>query len=160
MLARRVPVSIAKRTSVGDALYSEPQRKARAKMSPRERVKNKEALHKIHEKYYGKNGKPKDIRIALTDKANKILAERGPSRNDLMLRAKAKGIKMFRVMNKAELAEVLTAKPERIAEIQLQAKTRWQKGWDTRKAEKTQPEGKEQAKTPIVEGDAQKEGAI
>lgn len=146
MLARRVPVSIAKRTSVGDALYSEPQRKARAKMSPRERVKNKEALHKIHEKYYGKNGKPKDIRIALTDKANKILAEKGPSRNDLMLRAKAKGIKLFRVMNKAELVKCLEAfgRTEMVNDpvihaIQANARERWQGGWGKR-GEKTQPE--------------------
>jgi len=99
-------------------------------MSAAERKKSKEALHKLYEKYCGKD---KDkIRIGLTDRANAILAEKGPSRNDLMLKVKAKGIKLFRIMNKAELAEVLTATPERVVEVQGQAKTRWQASWGKR----------------------------
>ena len=129
-------------------------------MSAAESKSTKKTLHRLHEKYC-KNGQPrKDIRIAIADKANAILAKKGPSRNDLMLKVKARGIKLFRIMNKAELAEALTAKLERIAEIQLQAKTRWQAGWGKGEAKKTQPEVISATKTPIVEANARKEGAI
>ena len=52
------------------------------------------------------------------------------SRNQLMEKVKAQGIKNFRVMNKAELAEIVGgAKPERIEAIQKEAVTRWKAGW-------------------------------
>ena len=95
-------------------------------MSATERKAIKKNISELHKKYYGKD---KDkIKIGLAERVNQIVAEKGPSRNDLMLKVKAKGIKLFRIMNKAELTEVLTATPEIIATIQLQAKTRWQAG--------------------------------
>lgn len=54
----------------------------------------------------------------------------GQSRNELMLEVKSRGIKNFRVMNKAELAEIVAgAKPERIEEIGKEAVERWKSGW-------------------------------
>lgn len=58
----------------------------------------------------------------------------GQSRNQLMEAVKSRGIKNFRVMNKAELAEIVGgAKADRIAEIQKQAVERWRSGWGTKK---------------------------
>ncbi|MBI5147755.1 MAG: hypothetical protein HZA37_01225 [Parcubacteria group bacterium] len=54
----------------------------------------------------------------------------GLSRNELMEEVKSRGIKNFRVMNKAELAEIVGgAKPERIEAIQKEAVARWKSGW-------------------------------
>lgn len=54
----------------------------------------------------------------------------GQSRNQLMEEVKSRGIKNFRVMNKAELAEIVAgAKPERIEAIMKEAVTRWKSGW-------------------------------
>lgn len=53
----------------------------------------------------------------------------GSSRNDLMLEVKSHSIKQFRVMNKAELAEIVNgATPQRIEEIQKMAVDRWKAG--------------------------------
>ena len=63
------------------------------------------------------------------------------SRNELMLEAKARGIKNFRVTNKQELAEILAdgTTQERINEIIAGAVARWKNGWGTGKSrEKTQ----------------------
>lgn len=55
----------------------------------------------------------------------------GPTRNDLMLQAKAKGIKNFRILNKAELEEVLRegASSDLIARTIDVAVARWKAGW-------------------------------
>ncbi len=54
----------------------------------------------------------------------------GLTRNQLMEEVKKRGIKNFRVMNKAELAEIGGgAKPERIEAIQKEAVSRWKSGW-------------------------------
>ena len=70
-------------------------------------------------------------------RANEILAEKPKSRNDLMLKVKAAGVKNYRIMNKAELTEVLlcleTKNQERIKEIADGAIARWKAGWNTRK---------------------------
>jgi hypothetical protein len=56
--------------------------------------------------------------------------EAGLSRSRLMEEVKKRGIKNFRVMNKAELTEIVGgAKPERIEAIQKGALTRWKAGW-------------------------------
>ncbi|MBF0571180.1 MAG: hypothetical protein HQL12_04845 [Candidatus Omnitrophica bacterium] len=57
------------------------------------------------------------------------------TRQALMLMAKDRGIKNFRVLNKAELAEVLTdgVTPERIQEVVAGAVSRWKAGWGTKK---------------------------
>ena len=58
----------------------------------------------------------------------------GLSRNQLMEEAKSRGIKNFRVMNKAELTEIVGgAKSERIETIQKEAVGRWKSGWGTKK---------------------------
>jgi len=58
----------------------------------------------------------------------------GQSRNQLMETVKSRGIKNFRVMNKAELAEIVGgAKADRVTEIQKQAVERWKSGWGTKK---------------------------
>jgi hypothetical protein len=66
-------------------------------------------------------------------KVEKVETE-GQSRNQLMETVKSRGIKNFRVMNKAELAEIVGgAKADRVAEIQKQAVERWKSGWGTKK---------------------------
>ena len=57
------------------------------------------------------------------------------SRNDLMLKAKDCGIKNFRVLNKAELTEVLGdgVTPERIQAVVASAVARWKSGWGTKR---------------------------
>ena len=58
----------------------------------------------------------------------------GQTRNALMLEVKERGIANFRVMNKAELAEIVVGvKPERIEAIQKQAVERWKSGWSKNK---------------------------
>ena len=64
-----------------------------------------------------------------------------PSRNELMLEAKARGIKNFRILNKQELIEILKdgTTQERTNEIAAGAVARWKNGWGTGKPrEKTQ----------------------
>ena len=53
----------------------------------------------------------------------------------LMMLAKDREIKNFRVLNKAELAEVVTegVTPERIQEVVAGAVARWKAGWGTKK---------------------------
>ncbi|HPM42528.1 MAG TPA: hypothetical protein PLV52_01710 [Candidatus Omnitrophota bacterium] len=65
----------------------------------------------------------------------------GPSRNELMLEAKARGIKNFRVLNKQELAEILKdgTTQERANEIVAGAVARWKNGWGAgKRKEKSQ----------------------
>ena len=58
----------------------------------------------------------------------------GRSRNQLMEVVKSRGIKNFRVMNKAELREIFNgASQTRISEIQVEAVTRWKSGWGKKK---------------------------
>lgn len=66
-----------------------------------------------------------------TNASKKKAKDDGPSRNELMLAAKAKKIANFRVMNKEELAEVLKpdTTPSRIKAIQEGAVKRWKLGW-------------------------------
>lgn len=56
-------------------------------------------------------------------------------RQALMMLAKERGIKNFRVLNKAELGEVLVegVMPERIQEVVSGAVTRWKAGWGSKK---------------------------
>ena len=56
----------------------------------------------------------------------------------MMLEAKEKGIKYFRVLSKEELSKVLEMKKsgasdEQIGVITNEAKIRWQKGWGSKK---------------------------
>lgn len=104
------------------------------------REESKKIVRELHEKYYGKKG-AKDKK-AKKDAQNARVAERvssvtsEKSRNDLMLEAKAKGIKNFRILNKAELVKVLdpaTTQEER-GTIVKGAVERWKAGWSKNKA--------------------------
>lgn len=57
------------------------------------------------------------------------------TRQELMMMAKERGIKNFRVLNKAELGDVLAegVTSERIQEVVSGAVTRWKAGWGIRK---------------------------
>ena len=57
------------------------------------------------------------------------------TRQDLMMKAKEKGIKNFRVLNKAELGLVVAdgATQEEITKVVSGAITSWKSGWGSRK---------------------------
>ena len=57
------------------------------------------------------------------------------TREALMMLAKERGIKNFRVLNKVELLEVLAegVSSERINEVVSGAVTRWKAGWGSKK---------------------------
>lgn len=57
------------------------------------------------------------------------------TRQAMMMIAKERGIKNFRVLNKAELGQVLAegVTPERIQEVVSGAVVRWKTGWGTKK---------------------------
>ena len=85
------------------------------------------------------NKRPKDPvakRAAeIVKNLNEKVAAKGPSRNDLMLQAKAAGIKNFRILNKEELQKVLdpmTTGNNQIEIIRV-AIERWKSGWGSRK---------------------------
>ena len=98
--------------------------------------KDKKELHELYERHYGK-GKKK----SKTTKAKESVEEKAEakqvsttgkqSRGDLMLQAKAKGIKNFRVLNREELMKVLAPKAteEIIAQVVQGAVVRWKSGW-------------------------------
>ena len=83
-----------------------------------------------------KNQKQKE---AVENRAAEIVKEKGPSRNDLMLQAKAKGIKNFRILNREELQTILRMVDAGATEAQLKeevvdkAVARWKSGWGTKK---------------------------
>ncbi len=60
------------------------------------------------------------------------------TRHELMLQARERGIKNFRVLNKEELWQVLAdgATQEQINKIVSGAVTRWKSGWGSRKDKK------------------------
>lgn len=75
----------------------------------------------------------KDKKVKKTkDKAPAAIAE---TRQALMLKAKERGVKNFRVLNKFELVQVLTngVTLERIQEVVAGAVLRWKAGWGTQK---------------------------
>ena len=113
-------------------------------MTAEQKKKDKEFLSKLHAKHYGKK-KSKDQKAKPPVKASKEPetsepAAKEPSRNELMLKAKERGIKNFRVINKEELVEILRegTTQERINEIVSGAVTRWKAGWGKGKKQKTQ----------------------
>ncbi len=57
------------------------------------------------------------------------------TRQVLMMKAKERGIKNFRILNKEELGLVLTdgATPEQIKKVVSTAVARWKSGWGSRK---------------------------
>lgn len=104
-------------------------------MPAEQKKKSKKFLNKLHAKYYGKDkSKTKESKIG--DALSK-----GPSRNELMLKAKAKGIKNFRIINKEELVEILKERTThaRIKDIVTGALTRWKNGWGSSKRKQKIP---------------------
>lgn len=89
----------------------------------------KDTIRVLHEKYYGSQSK-KQKEISM-EKLND-----GPSRKDLMEQAKQMGIKNFRILNKAELTEVINENTsgERREEIVSKAVAKWKQGWGSREA--------------------------
>ena len=59
----------------------------------------------------------------------------GTSRNELMMTAKERGVKNFRVLNKQELSDVLKniGDQKAIDAIVAGAVARWKSGWGSRK---------------------------
>ena len=103
---------------------------------------SKKVVMDIHEKYYGKDGLLKKKRAKKVAEDAKIASAVAPvlkakSRNDLMLEAKAKGIKNFRILNKAELFKVLDPATiqQEIDGIVSDAVIRWKSGWSKNKQE-------------------------
>ena len=79
-----------------------------------------------------KSARAKAIVEERATEINKEIKEtKGPSRNDLMLKAKENGIKNFRILNKAELQQVLDPgmPPEAMKAIVDVAIARWKAGW-------------------------------
>lgn len=111
-------------------------------MTAEEKKKNKEFLHKLHTKHYGKEkAKTQKAKTPVSPLENSETSKthnKGQSRNELMLQAKAKGIKNFRVINKQELIEILKegTTRERINEIVSGSVTRWKAGWGKGKHKK------------------------
>ncbi len=104
-------------------------------MTAKQKKQSKEFIGKLHEKYYCKE-KSKAQKPKAAEKSEvSETSSKGPSRNELMLQAKAKGIKNFRVINKQELVEILKEgiDQERINEIISDAVARWKAGWGKKK---------------------------
>ena len=97
-------------------------------------------VRELHDKYYGKKSAA-NKKKAKRDAENTRIAEAvvpalsEKSRNDLMLEAKAKGIKNFRILNKAELQKVLdpAVTQEDRDTIVKAAVERWKAGWSKNK---------------------------
>ena len=66
-----------------------------------------------------------------------IVLHAGASRNELMLAAKERGVKNFRVLNKQELADVLKniGDQKAVDAIVAGAVTRWKSGWGKKKVQ-------------------------
>lgn len=67
-----------------------------------------------------------------------IVMHAGASRNELMLAAKERGVKNFRVLNKRELGEVLKniGDQKTVDAIVAGAVSRWKSGWGSKKNSK------------------------
>jgi hypothetical protein len=74
---------------------------------------------------------------AKKQKVVKAQPEVKQTRNAMMLQAKERGIRNFRVLNKEELAQVLAddVTQERINEVVAGSVARWKAGWGKRKVQ-------------------------
>ncbi len=74
---------------------------------------------------------------AKKQKVVKVQPEVKQTRNALMLQAKERGIRNFRVLNKEELAQVLAdgVTQEQINEVVAGSVARWKAGWGKRKVQ-------------------------
>jgi len=66
-----------------------------------------------------------------------IVLHAGASRNELMLAAKERGVKNFRVLNKQELGEILKniGDQKAVDAIVAGAVARWKAGWGSKKGQ-------------------------
>ena len=110
------------------------------------KAESKKRVHELYEKHYGKGkkkskaAKQKEVVAEKVAVEQKAVAEKrghglkGQSRADLMLQAKEKGIKNFRVLNKEELVKILApeATEESIAQVVQGAVARWKSGWGSK----------------------------
>jgi len=113
-------------------------------MTAEQKKKDKEFLSKLHSKHYGKKKsktqKPKaPVDNSPSPKEGIVLAA-GSTRNELMLTAKQRGVKNFRVLNKQELTDVLKniGDQKAVDTIVAGAVARWKAGWGKNKKQKTQ----------------------
>jgi len=108
-------------------------------MTAEQKKKNKEFLHKLHAKHYGKKKsktqKPKAAADNSPSPKEGIVLAAGSTRNELMLTAKQRGVKNFRVLNKQELADVLKNIGDQkvVDAIVAGAVARWKAGWGKNK---------------------------
>ncbi len=74
---------------------------------------------------------------AKKQKVVKVQPEVKQTRNTLMLQAKERGIRNFRVLNKEELTQVLAdgVTQEQINEVVAGSVARWKAGWGKRKVQ-------------------------
>lgn len=106
------------------------------------KAESKKRIHELYEKHYGKKkkskaAKQKEVVAEKVAVEQKAVAEKrgnglkGQSRTDLMLQAKEKDIKNFRVLNKEELMKVLApeATEESVVQVVQGAVARWKSGW-------------------------------
>lgn len=75
------------------------------------------------------------VKKAKKQKVVQVRAEIKSTRQGLMLQAKERGIKNFRVLNKEELYAVLADKvtQEKINDVVSGAVARWKSGWGSKK---------------------------
>ena len=114
---------------------------------------DKESLDRCYQKCVKSKAKKQEERVARVVKTKAVKQETGlpdnnketdlvvkpegvtATRNNLMLEAKEKGIKNFRILNKQELIACLAhlAEPEYVKKVVDAAKIRWQSGWKKNK---------------------------
>jgi len=78
---------------------------------------------------------PKKVLAETSSPKEGIVMHAGASRNELMLAAKERGVKNFRVLNKQELADVLKniGDQKTVDAIVASAVVRWKSGWGKKK---------------------------
>jgi len=87
-------------------------------------------------KQKGAEGKKAVVEVSASPKEG-ISLHAGASRNELMLAAKERGVKNFRVLNKQELSDVLKniGDQKAVDAIVAGAVARWKSGWGKKKVQ-------------------------
>ena len=80
---------------------------------------------------------PKKVSAETSSPKEGIVMHAGASRNELMMVAKERGVKNFRVLNKQELSEVLKNIGDQkvVDAIVAGAVARWKAGWGSKKGQ-------------------------
>jgi len=76
--------------------------------------------------------------MAYSQKKEGVMEREKKSRNELMLIAKDRGIKNFRILNKEELMHILAdgITQQEVDALVAGAVTRWKSGWGSKKVKK------------------------